>query len=163
MGHEQRMNSVEQQRRIANFERKIGGIKPHKVYAESGCPMCGMDKFGVRYCEGKDMMDPDPQQCPIIGQHLHVLCGACQYSWLEHTLEQSKSENVEEGGDAVLRAAAGALTFLKSMTEVGNFFTTHTHREVSSQHPNSEPCPVCQAVCELEEVVKDNTNPGDAQ
>ena len=162
MGHEQRINGLEQQRRIANFERKIGGVKPHKVYFTDGCPMCGLDKFAVRYCEGKDMMDPDPNQCPIIGQHLHVVCGTCNYSWLEQTLEQSKDAPAETGRDDVLHAAAAALVELKSMTEAGNFFTTHTHREVSSQHPTSEPCPVCQAICELEEVVKDNTNPGDA-
>jgi hypothetical protein len=157
MGQEQRINHAEMQRAIANFERRIGGVKPHKVYFD-GCPMCGMEKFAVRYCEGKDMMDPDPKQCPIIGQHLHVVCGTCQYSWLEHTLEQSKYAPAEPQGDAVLRAAAAALVELKSMTEVGNFFTIHSYKEVSSQHPTSEPCPVCQAICELEDVVKDNTN-----
>jgi hypothetical protein len=162
MGHEQRMNSLEQQRRIANFERKIGGVKPHKVYFESGCPMCGLDKFAVRYCEGKDMMDPDPNQCPIIGQHLHVVCGTCAYSWLEQTLEQSKETSETPKTDDVLHAAAAALVELKSMTEDGNFFVIHRHQEVSSQHPKSEPCPVCQAIIELSEVVKDNTNPGDA-
>ncbi len=161
MGQEQRMNQMEQQRRIANFERKIGGVKPHKVYFESGCPMCGLDKFAVRYCEGKDMMDPDPNQCPIVGQHLHVVCGTCQYAWLEQTLERSKDAPGEPGGDAVLRGAAAALVELKSMTQDGNFFVIHTHKEVSSQHPKSEPCPVCQAICELEDVVDDNTNPGE--
>lgn len=161
MGREQRDNSIEMQRAIANYERKIGGIKAHKIFNETGCPMCGMDKFAVRYCEGKDMLDPNPQQCPIIGQHLHVVCGACKYSWLEHTLEQSKLPDAPPAGDDLLRGAASALVELKSMTEDGNFFVTHRHQEVSSQHPKSQPCPLCQAITELEDVLKCNTNPGD--
>lgn len=98
MGRDERSNSFDTQRRIADFERKIGGIKPYGIFTTTGCPMCGTDKFAVRYCEGKDALDPDPNQCPIIGQHLHVICGACQYAWLEQTKEQSK-DNINPGDD----------------------------------------------------------------
>jgi hypothetical protein len=158
MGRDHRINDLELQRRIADFERKIGGIKPHKVYEESGCPMCGGSKFGCRYCTGRDALDSDPHQCPIESEHLHVVCGTCQYGWLERTLAQSKEGVQEVVGDQVLIRGAAALVELKSITSVGNFYVQHPMGDTTAQHEKSNPCPICQAIIELEEVLSDKAS-----
>lgn len=77
---------------VAEFERLIGPTRDFQSRKDIGCQKCGAGQFVVRWCAGKSHLNPNPQQCPVDGEHLHVICNICQYSWCEKTKEQAEAD-----------------------------------------------------------------------
>ena len=83
MGRESRQSDAAEQ---AQFERLVGAVRDHGKH-DDACPKCsapGMAR-AKRWCTGRNLLDPKPDGCKLVGEHLHVLCQACGYGWFERT------------------------------------------------------------------------------
>jgi len=87
MGRDARLNVMDARRRQAEFERMVGGPGVPGTWEEKGCPKCGCKVCLTTYCPGKNVLDDNPQQCPIVGEHLHRDChqpaGGCGFPTVE--------------------------------------------------------------------------------
>lgn len=92
MGAEQRRNDLDRTREQAEFERLVGPTRPFRDRDEEGCEKCGapLQAFLKRWCAGASRLDPDPRRCKIEGEHLHALCQACGYGWIEYTKDHDQ-------------------------------------------------------------------------
>lgn len=155
MGRGERENELDRRRMIADFERMVGGIKPHQVYLSTGCPMCGEHSFGCAYCSGKQPLDPEAdRKCPLEGEHLHVVCGTCHYGWIERT-KKSQAEadagDIPENAASVLVSTALAL-YDELPPQEGSYYANHLADTVPMQHRVDQPCILCRVRMLLEQI-----------
>jgi hypothetical protein len=153
MGREQEVNRLELLRARAEFERRVGGINPHRVYEESGCPKCGVKNFACAYCTGHDATDSDPRSCPIENEHLHVVCSICKYSWLEYP--KDRQAEIDAGPPPASRVSellAAGFEITSKITAGGDVYVTHASDAMPSQHRRDEPCVVCRLSLLLNEI-----------
>jgi hypothetical protein len=96
--------------RQAEIERTIGDIKPFGHFKDSGCPKCKTPSqgFACRWCSGKSALEPasvrqEPGKCGlnIVGEHLHFMCGCCQYGWVERTADMAPVPGAPETNGVV--------------------------------------------------------------
>lgn len=51
------------------------------------CPKCGCKELHTRYCKFGEV--PAVRRCELEDEHLHRICGACKYPWVERTLDHA--------------------------------------------------------------------------
>ena len=104
MGREQRVN--EELRNIQSvlmeyYETSQGPPLPFAAYMTKGCPKCLVEPSAIqrKFCPGSHPETPDPLRpvrpesanipipCTIPHEHLHGLCRACGFAWVEHTAQ----------------------------------------------------------------------------
>ena len=72
----------------------IGSIRGHENtvahafnHTDGHCPKCGCKEHHLLYCKPGSGMGV--RLCELEGEHLHRICGACKYPWVERCLDQA--------------------------------------------------------------------------
>lgn len=83
-----------QEAALAALDKIIGPAQSFNVYRYDGCPKCGAlaEHFNKRWCPGNDVPGA-AGPCRAEGQHLHVMCPACQFQWREETADAERERD----------------------------------------------------------------------
>jgi hypothetical protein len=131
--------------RDAAIEQMLGSIRDYLYYER--CPKCGFNKFNKGYCAGAGVRNPaelmagpggnEPVlKCPVKGEHLHIGCGGCQYSWIERCKDDPENPPMPERGGRLIDPAAVLQVLLERSREPLEM----PHQEV--QKASQEPRPI---------------------
>lgn len=58
-------------------------------HTEGKCPKCGFGEHMLMFCVPGQSALPRVRGCELDGEHLHRMCGACKYPWVERCLDQA--------------------------------------------------------------------------
>lgn len=88
MGRESRVNEG---RRMLVLEAVRGheSTVPHTFNHTGGqCPKCGAQQQNIVFCLPSSSL-PHVTTCELEGEHLHRICAACGYPWIERCMDQA--------------------------------------------------------------------------
>ena len=70
------------------------------------CPKCNSPQQAVAFCLPGSLVLPRLSTCELEGEHLHRVCAACKYPWIERCLDQAML--AEQQGEAVAESELAA-------------------------------------------------------
>lgn len=78
----------------------LGPIERFGKHDADGCPKCGVGEpaFQRKLCRGQNEMLGDKNVCMVVGEHLHVLCRACEYEFRTQTRDSDDNPNASRLG-----------------------------------------------------------------
>jgi len=102
------------------------------------CPKCGFGQHMLMFCLPDQSVLPRVRGCELDGEHLHRLCGACKYPWVERCLDQAML--AQEAGEmtaesemaaalAALAHRAGGLSLDRAIVGTYRGWTIRFHRD----------------------------------
>lgn len=122
-------------------------------HTDGACPKCGCKEHHMRFCVPYKRPLPAMPNCELDGEHLHRICGACLYPWVERCLDQAmlseeRGELVAESEMAAALAAianrTGGLKVERGILASYRGWVIHFHRDQESGNlviTSSEPPP----------------------
>lgn len=112
------------------------------------CPKCGCDQCLLMFCAPSSRPLPALRGCELEGEHLHRMCGACHYPWIERCLDrallsQEKGELTAESELAAALASvahhAGGIAIPRHTIDSYRGWTLKFHREEGTLCITAEP------------------------
>jgi hypothetical protein len=85
-------------------------------HTDGKCPKCGCEQQIMLFCLPYQRALPALPGCGLEGEHLHRVCGACQYPWVERCLDQYWLS--QEKGEVPVESELAAI--LASVVDVYN-------------------------------------------
>lgn len=79
----------------AMLERALGPVRPFGAH-QVGCEKCGALAWQVRHCPGKQPLDERRDQCPLMGDHLHLCCQTCGWIITQHCRDSEEGAATAE-------------------------------------------------------------------
>lgn len=113
MGKESKVNEAARIRVMNSVRGHDNSIAHAFMHSEGACPKCGCDKQAIMFCSPSGDQDHVPRLigCELDGEHLHRLCSACQYAWIERCMDQAMlaQESGETTAESELAAALSSI------------------------------------------------------
>lgn len=80
-------------------------------HTDGHCPKCGNTNHVRMFCAPGEALLPRVRGCELDGEHIHILCGACRYPWIERPLDQSllSQERGEFAAESEMAAVLAAV------------------------------------------------------
>lgn len=76
-------------------------------HTDGRCPKCGCPQQVMIFCVPGSTDLPRVRGCELDGEHIHRLCQACRYPWIERPLDQAML--AEEAGEFTAESEVAAL------------------------------------------------------
>jgi hypothetical protein len=64
-------------------------------HTDGRCPKCGCEQQLMAFCFPDGEKVPKVRGCELEGEHLHRICGACKYPWVERPMDQLMLSQLE--------------------------------------------------------------------
>lgn len=58
-------------------------------HTDGRCPKCANGQLVNMFCHPGQSEQPRLRSCELEGEHLHRICGACRYAWIERPMDQA--------------------------------------------------------------------------
>lgn len=120
-------------------------------HTDGRCPKCANDQLVRMFClPDNEINQPRMRGCTLDGEHIHLVCGACKYLWVERcwdvALANAESGTLVAEGDASMMLAAlaadrGGVRFNREHLETFRGWIVHLEREGDLLTVTAEPAP----------------------
>lgn len=106
MGRESRTNTENRIAVLDSIRGHDSTIAHSFNHTGGACPKCGNEKHHMAFCLPGASDLPRVRGCELEGEHLHRMCGACHYPWIERPLDQAML--AERAGDVAAESELAA-------------------------------------------------------
>lgn len=116
MGRDERENKAGRLAVLESVRGHESTVAHSFNHTEGTCPKCGNRQHLLFFCAPDGDNLPRVRGCELDGEHLHRLCGACKYPWIERCLDQAMLAE-QRGEMSVESEFAAALAVILEKTE----------------------------------------------
>lgn len=112
-------------------------------HTEGRCPKCARAELLLYFCHPDGENVGQVRGCELDGEHLHVMCATCKYTWIERPYDQAvlleeSGTTLAEGELACVLAAialkSGGIRLSRETVTSMRQWKIHFHRELESDH-----------------------------
>lgn len=89
MGRDERENKAGRLAVLESVKGHESTVAHSFNHTEGTCPKCGSRQQLLMFCAPGSNDLPRVRGCDLDGEHLHRLCAACKYPWIERCLDQA--------------------------------------------------------------------------
>lgn len=89
MGPESRKSTTNRLAVLDSIRGHDSSVAHSFNHTGGSCPKCGNQQHRLMFCLPGSTDLPRLRSCELEGEHLHRVCGACSYPWIERPLDQA--------------------------------------------------------------------------
>jgi hypothetical protein len=89
MGRDQKTNEANRLSVLDSVRGHESSIAHSFNHTGGQCPKCGFPQQEMFFCLPDQNVLPRLRSCELDGEHLHRMCRACHYPWIERCLDQA--------------------------------------------------------------------------
>lgn len=116
MGRESRTNAEGRLSVLDSIRGHESTVAHAFNHTDGRCPKCGNQQHRFMFCLPGSTDLPRLRSCELEGEHLHRICAACSYPWIERPLDQAMLSEAS-GEMAAESEMAAALAVILERTE----------------------------------------------
>lgn len=88
-GQDRRQETQDKVRVLTSIKGHDNSVAHRFNHTEGHCPKCGCGEHLMAFCNPDIGNQPSVRGCELQGEHVHRICRACKYPWIERCLDQA--------------------------------------------------------------------------